>query len=106
MTQSFTEAYFIAPTAVRATIQSDGIVPDEEFDEGKLYLYSNEALARRIAAPRVNSYVHTPDGTVDVWLVDVTGIEAEHKPHIRDGEDLYAGRMSVPPERVRLFATY
>ena len=87
-------------------IQSEGIVPDPEFDAGKLYLYSNEALARRIAAPRVNTYVHTPDGIVDIWLVDVTGIDAEHKPHILDGEDLYAGRVSVPPDRVRLFDTY
>ena len=105
MTEPFTEAYFIAPTAVRATIQNEGIVPDE-FDAGQLWLYSNEELARRIAAPRVDSYVPTPDGIVDIWIADITGIDVTHKPHIVDGEDLFAGHASVPAQRVRLFATY
>ena len=106
MTQPFTQAYYIAPTAVRATLQHEGIVPDEEIFGGELSLYSNEPLARRIAEPRIDSYIPTPEGTVDLWLVDVTGMKLEHHPHILDGEDLYAGETTVAPDRIRLIATY
>jgi hypothetical protein len=97
-------AYFVAPTAVRGTVRTEGIVLDPVFDTA-IRLYDSEALARDVAAVRVEHYVSAPEGTADIWRIEMDGIEATVHAHIVDGENVEVDLERIPPERLSLLAT-
>ncbi len=97
-------AYFVAPTAVRDTLRTDGIVLDPVFSSA-IRLYDSEPLARRVAAVRVEHYVGTPDGSADIWRIRMDGITATVHEHIVDGENVEVDAQRIPPERMSLLVT-
>jgi hypothetical protein len=97
-------AFFVAPAAVRDTLRSDGIILDPAFARA-IRLYDSEALARRVAAVRLEHYSATPVGTADIWQIEMSGIEATVHEHIVDGENVEVGAERIPAERMTLLAT-
>jgi hypothetical protein len=96
-------AYHATPTAERDELLAAGIVADLEGEP--LYLYDSEELALRRARVLLDSWIETPEGTADIWRVDMSGIEAELHPHVNDGENVTADVERIAPDRLTLATT-
>jgi hypothetical protein len=80
----------------------------EPWESDEIWLYASREAAEREARARVkrDSYVPGPDGTADLWRVDLRGFDNVHRPDLSSrGTDVII-QGAVPPERLTLVATH
>jgi hypothetical protein len=98
---SLERAWHVAPTAGRARVQKDGIVPDVELGETEVWLMARESWARALAEETKDVFRETPDGYADIWLVDLRGLDVYVYEHIQHAPSVVI-RGSVEAHRLTL----
>lgn len=99
-----TQAYYVHPTAIRDEVRSQGILPQDEGDE--IWLYSDRDQALREGADAVRSFIATPEGSADVWQVDLSDLPAELIANMGDMEDVTVALEHIDSDRLTLLQTF